>query len=556
MNKKPGIGWYWFLVLSILVLSIFLRFYKLGTVPHGMTWDEAAIGYNGFAIFNTRRDEWLQRLPVSFQSFGDYKAPLAIYLNGIFTYLFGLNLFAVRLPFAIFSIIGIFGMILLVEEVFKDNRYSRFYALFAGLLMSTSPWHLHYSRAGFESGMALTFLIWGLLFLIKLSKNNFKNIWQSLVVVLSFVAAIYTYHSSKVMVPLLLISFFVLFFKSIVKNFKSLIFPGVIFVGLLFPFIKDSLFGEGLTRAGVTIFSSDITTLEKFVYILKSYGAHLSANFLIFGETTTLRHGSGFLGVLSITTFILAIFGLISFLVKSSSSLVKNAASFAIKATTKKSLNKDKYVFLGLIIIGLLPAAISLEVPHSYRSILALPGFILMAIYGVDWLIIKIRESKINKKVLGSHGETNIVLKSVIGSFLLFHIFLTVAFLNHYFTVFAKESADSFQDGYLEAFEIAQKYEKGLDDYPEVDKILFTSDYGQPYIYALFSRKTNPIWYRGGSLIKYEFTDKIDVGDLQRNNTLIVASATDELPIEKIKQIIFGSDGKVRFQIFLTESKQ
>ncbi|NCQ11990.1 MAG: hypothetical protein GW809_07600, partial [Bacteroidetes bacterium] len=98
MNKKPGIGWYWFLVLSILVLSIFLRFYKLGTVPHGMTWDEAAIGYNGFAIFNTRRDEWLQRLPVSFQSFGDYKAPLAIYLNGIFTYLFGLNLFAVRLP--------------------------------------------------------------------------------------------------------------------------------------------------------------------------------------------------------------------------------------------------------------------------------------------------------------------------------------------------------------------------------------------------------------------------------------------------------------------------
>jgi len=533
MNKKPGIGWYWFLVLSILVLSIFLRFYKLGTIPHGMTWDEAAIGYNGFAIFNTRRDEWLQRLPISFQSFGDYKAPLAIYLNGIFTYIFGLNLFAVRLPFAIFSIVGIFGMILLVEEVFKDNRYSRLYALFAGLLMSTSPWHLHYSRAGFESGMALTFLIWGLLFLIKLSKNNFKNIWQSLVVVLSFSTAIYTYHSSKVVVPLLLLGFFVLFFKNIIKNIKSLIIPIVIFTGLLFPFIKDSLVGEGLTRAGVTIFSSDINMLEKLVYILKSYGAHLSPNFLIFGETTTLRHGSGFLGVLSITTFILAIFGLISFLIK-----------------------KDKYVFLGLIIIGLLPAAISLEVPHSNRSILALPGFILMAIYGVDWLIIKIRESKINKKVLGSHGETNIVLKSVIGSFLLFHIFLTVAFLNHYFTVFAKESADSFQDGYLEAFEIAQKYEKGLDDYPEVDKILFTSDYGQPYIYALFSRKTNPIWYRGGSLIKYEFTDKIDVGDLQRNNTLIVASATDELPIEKIKQIIFGSDGKVRFQIFLTESKQ
>ena len=541
MNKKPEIRWYWFLVLAILILSIFLRFYKLGTVPHGMTWDEAAIGYNGFAIFNTRRDEWLQRLPVSFQSFGDYKAPLAIYLNGIFTYIFGLNLFAVRLSFAIFAIIGIFGIILLVEEVFKSNRYSRYYALFAGLLMATSPWHLHYSRAGFESGIALTFLIWGLLFLVKLSKNNFKNIWQSLVVVFSFSAAIYTYHSSKVVVPLLLLTFFVLFFKKIVKNFKSLIFPALLFIGLLLPFIKDSLFGEGLTRAGVTIFSSQITMLEKFIYILKSYGTHLSPNFLIFGETTTLRHGTGFLGVLSVTTFILAILGLITFLIK--------------KDAIEKADNKYRHVFLGLIVIGLLPAAISLEVPHSNRSILALPGFILMAVYGANWMIGKVLATNVNKIVLGSHGEKNIILKSIIGSSLLVHIFLTVMFLSHYFTVFAQESADSFQDGYIDAFTIAQKYEKGLDGYPEVDKILFTSDYGQPYIYALFVRKTNPIWYRGGSLIKYEFTDKIDVGDLTRNNALVVGSNTDELPIENAEHIINGSDGKMRFQIFKTEKK-
>ncbi len=549
MNKKPGSRWYWFLVLLILVLSIILRFYKLGVVPHGMTWDEAAIGYNGFATFNTRRDEWLQRLPVSFQSFGDYKAPLAIYINGIFTFIFGMNLFAVRLPFAIFSIIGIFGMILLVDEVLKGRRYSRYYSLFAGLLITTSPWHLHYSRAGFESGMALTFLIWGLLFLIKLSRNNFKNIWQSLLAVLSFVAAIYTYHSAKVVVPLLLLSFFVLFFKEIVKNFKSLIAPALIFLGLLYPFIKDSLFGEGLTRAGVTIFSSNITTLEKLVYIIKSYSVHLSTNFLIFGETTTLRHGSGFLGVLSVSTFILAIFGLISFLIRGGAFRDKNSE-------TKKQLNKYKCVFFGLIIIGLLPAAISLEVPHSNRSILALPGFILMAIYGVDWMIAKIRESEINQKVIGSHGEQNIIIKSVIGSFLLLHIFVTIVFINHYFTVFSKESASDFQDGYLEAFALAQKYEKGLDGFPEVDKILFTSDYGQPYIYALFVRKTNPIWYRGGSLVKYEFTDKINVGDLTRKNALIVGSNTDELPIENVSQIINGSDGKMRFQIYKTESNQ
>src|SRR5579859_2096178 len=77
-------------IFVITLLATFLRFYKLSEIPHGMTWDEAAIGYNGFAVFTTHRDEWLQRFPISFKSFGDFKAPLAIYLNGFFTFLFGL----------------------------------------------------------------------------------------------------------------------------------------------------------------------------------------------------------------------------------------------------------------------------------------------------------------------------------------------------------------------------------------------------------------------------------------------------------------------------------
>ena len=96
----------WSVILVLLIATV-LRFYNLGNVPHGMTWDEAAIGYNGYAIFTTRRDEWLKRLPISFWSFGDYKAPLAIYLNGFFTFLFGMNLFAVRFPFAVFGVMAI-----------------------------------------------------------------------------------------------------------------------------------------------------------------------------------------------------------------------------------------------------------------------------------------------------------------------------------------------------------------------------------------------------------------------------------------------------------------
>ena len=71
--------------LGILLLASILRFYQLGNIPRGMSWDEVAIGYNGYGIATVRRDEWLNRLPITFKSFGDFKAPLAIYINALFT---------------------------------------------------------------------------------------------------------------------------------------------------------------------------------------------------------------------------------------------------------------------------------------------------------------------------------------------------------------------------------------------------------------------------------------------------------------------------------------
>src|SRR5258708_12008451 len=74
---------YKLIFVAILLLSIFLRFYKLGSFPPGFTWDEAAIGYNAWGILTVHRDEWLSRMPLSFRSFGDYKSPLAIYITAV-----------------------------------------------------------------------------------------------------------------------------------------------------------------------------------------------------------------------------------------------------------------------------------------------------------------------------------------------------------------------------------------------------------------------------------------------------------------------------------------
>lgn len=525
-----------FHVLTILIIlfAIFIRFYKLGDIPHGMTWDEAAIGYNGFAIFNTRRDEWLVQLPVSFQSFGDYKAPFSIYLNGFFTFIFGMNLFAVRLPFAIFSILSIFGLILLVKEIFKKNKLANYYALYSGFLISISPWHFHYSRTGFESGIALAFFIWGTYFLFKTLDTNFKTWIYKFGMVITYSLALYTYHSSKIVIPLFIVLILAFNFKKIVNNIKKFYWSIILWIILLIPIFKDSLFGFGLTRANATILTEDISIFEKFLFILNNFISHLSPEFLIFGETTTLRHGTGYLGVLLFTTLFLLIVSII---------LLFN----------KKSKDKNQIIFFILIFIGLLPACLSAEIPHSNRAFLALPGFLISSIYGLDWAINKIKKSKINIAVKGSHEETNIILKSFIGVILMVDVLTSIAYFNNYFIEFKNKSADDFKDGYIEAFKIASDYEKGTNGI-EVEKVIFTSDYGQPYIYALFVRKTNPIWYRGGSLIKYEFTEKIDINDLNRKNALIVGSSSDSLPVENADHIIYGSDGQMKFQIYKTDN--
>ncbi|PIR61300.1 MAG: hypothetical protein COU68_00200 [Candidatus Pacebacteria bacterium CG10_big_fil_rev_8_21_14_0_10_45_6] len=118
---------------------------------------------------------------------------------------------------------------------------------------------------------------------------------------------------------------------------------------------------------------------------------------------------------------------------------------------------------------------------------------------------------------------------------------------------FASSSAAAFQDGSIEAFTIAHQYELGSNGKQKVDQIIFSSQYGQPYIYGLFVRKTDPIWYQGGSLNTYQFTDSISIGDLHRVNTLVVATPSQNLPAEQADHIITGSDGSTRFEMYVTK---
>ena len=250
LNKKFIYG-----IIAVLFLAFVLRFYKLGQVPAGMTWDEAAIGYNGYAVVHTRHDEWLERLPISFKSFGDYKAPLAIYMVGIITSVLGLNQFVLRVPFAISGVLGVWGLIKLTQVLLKAHQQLNIktelishttLAILSGLFLAITPWHIHFSRAGFESGLSLTLIIWGFYYLARVlySKNKLNkkdsiiNISNSVVLL---AGSMYAYHSSKIFVPVLGTLFLIVHYRYIKNLLLEIIIGGSLFVLLLSPMIHDSI---------------------------------------------------------------------------------------------------------------------------------------------------------------------------------------------------------------------------------------------------------------------------------------------------------------------------
>jgi hypothetical protein len=546
-----------FFLAAIVGIAALLRFYQLGSIPNGLTWDEAAIGYNGYAVITTRRDEWLERLPVSFRSFGDYKAPLAIYSNGLFTYFLGLEPWVVRLPFALSGVLAVAVLYFLIDALLKLSQktiqpalpvaFEKLLPVSAALILATSPWHIHFTRTGFESGIGLTLVLLSLFgaarAVLSARREQFRQsaLWffcSGFFAVLS----LYAYHSTKVVTPLLYLTFLAIFLPKIKRAYFSAVAGLLVAAPLIIPLVRDAVFGHGLERAGVTVFSS-LPFFEALAQVSLNFWVHLQPSFLLFGETDTLRHGMGAWGVLLPTTFAFGLMGLIATLVLQ---FAKTAFINICRLNTLISLRTLGLFGLLWFLIGLLPAAIGDVTPHPNRALLALPGWIIMAVVGLGWVFALVRG------VNGALGAK--LFQQALPLLLALHVFFAGMATSYYYTLFHQNSADAFNAGYLEMMDIVIDYNLGLNDKPKVDQIIMTSKYGQPYIYVLFARGISPIEYQGGLIgQRYVFVDSISEGDLQKANTLLVAQPDDEVPDNSVVSSITDQNEEPRFTVSLLE---
>lgn len=386
------------ILIFILLIAAFLRLWKLSVNPVSLFGDELDLGYQAYSILQTGRDYNGNFMPIHFHSMAEWRTPLYLYSAVPTVAMFGISPLGVRLPAAIFGILGVLALYLLILEIGNWKL-----AIIASGMLAISPWHLQYSRAGFEVTEMLFFLMIGLWLFFKSLKNAVpagrqgKWLWLSVV---CLVLTPWIYSTAKLFTPFLLVFLFLMWRKEIMsvekRNLYKAVLAGLI-VGL--PIAYGALFGGGAARFNYISVFSDPTTIpevgvarqndarvrgetgtgltptifdrlihNKFTKwgetISRNMFQPFSTEFLFIKGDSNTRHSIG-IGEFYMLDAVFLILGLILF--------------FSGLAS-----RKTKLLVAFWLLAGVLPAAITRDGGnHATRLILILPPLVFLTAYGL-----------------------------------------------------------------------------------------------------------------------------------------------------------------------------
>lgn len=469
-------------ITVIILIAAFIRLYALDINPPHVNWDEASLGYNAYSILKTGHDEWGNFMPMTFKAFGEYKLPGYIYTAVPFVALFGLNEFAVRLPSALFGTLTV----LLVAMITYRIVYSRLAALYAGAIMAVTPWHFFVSRSALEANLALFLIVLATYLLIEAMRNRPK---LGILSLLSFALAIYTYNSTRIFVPLYLITLIWFYRRKFFKIPWVAAISLLLFLGLFATAIPFAV-REGSARLkDVTILdqgainrieearnnSSLPDTISRVRYNRAVYFVeHVGKNYITYFSPNYLFITGGSQFQFSMPNFQLLYIIQLPFIIAGLITLIK-----------------QKHQFLPLIIawvlLAPLPAAITRETPHVLRS---LNMFIPLEILGAIGFAVLFHKLFLKQRLLAYIFSIFIAI-SIVGQ-------MTIYF-PAYATTYPKNYSCTWQYGYK------QVYDTLVTDSKTYDAILMTKRYGEPHAFLLFFSQFNArAYYSDTTLIRYE----------------------------------------------------
>ncbi len=526
------------ILIIILIVAASLRLYALRSYPAGLNADEAALGYNAYSLLTTGRDEHGHPWPINLESFGDFKPAGYAYLLLPFIKILGLTELAIRLPSALAGIVAVYVLYLLVKELSEEKQ-----AVIAAAVLAVSPWHLHFSRGGWETNIATTLLIvaaWGW---VKWTKTpQIKYITAS---VISLVFSLYVYQSTRVIAPLLGLGWAILSWRQVWAKRKSLLPLVVVTMVLILPLawslVKSDagsrLSGVGLLadegpvnraqelRGQHTNWNSPLSRVLHNRWLLyglaffKNYSDHFGGNFLFVNGDVIERNRVPETGLLYLTDLIMVSIGWVVLI--------------------KKSSPHNKYIWWWLLVAPI-ASAMTFQTPHALRAFnMVIPLTVLVAA-GIN-------------EVLSKWKTWVVVVLSIV------YIWQVARYLHEYYVPYPQTYPTAWEYGFKELVAYVNSVQNNYD------QILVTDKYDQPYILFLFYSKYPPQQFQNNHELtfrdKYNFSTVRDydkfhfaatpwdkVRDI--HSSLIVAAPEDipEVGVNIVKTIYFPN-GQPAFKI-------
>lgn len=471
-----------FCLAGIFLFSLFLRTYQLNALVPILNRDEAALGYNAYLLSETGKDEWGVQWPISPRSFGDSK------LIGYPTLLVGLFAFlpqedwVVRLP-AVLA-----GSLLPVVFFFLSRKLkiSKKFALLGSLLLAVTPVFIHFSRFGYEAGVALLYLVIALIILLGELQQTRVRIGRLLALSTLLFLSLITYNS-----PLIIVPFFALLPWMFFGQIKSgrlasislaTVIPWIGALLLLWPMLSQKsgisiftdqtfiqaypLYREQFSGVWQTIIGNRYLFLAKAMItrMLQSF----SPTFLVISGGTHPWHalvGHAHLTWIAYTTALLGI--------------VAIGAELARKLLAKKrQVSRPWLLVLALLFISLVPASITVDAPHATRSLLFFVILLLFSTKFLEFLYQKIRLATKSATPANYYLGFCIVLILVTGQ----------GYARSYFSQYSEQAVVAYQEGLPQALDT-------LDETYPNQPVAVLDPGGYTYILVAWYEKMSPSYF-------------------------------------------------------------
>ncbi len=493
----------WLILLLILAVAIFFRFYKITEIPPGLYPDEATNGVNALDALSAGKFK-------VFYPENNGREGLFMNIQALSVKVFGAQPWALRIVSGVFGTLTVLGLFFLTRLLWSERI-----ALVASYLMAVSFWPVNFSRIGFRAIMLPFILVWAFYFLWK-GLIDKKLSWLA-IAGLIYGVGFHTYISWRVSPVLIVLFFLILLFNReykksfVIKSFLVLIIFSVLAASpLLIYYLKNPT--DFLGRAAqVSIFNLPSPVKALTESVIKTLSM-----FNIYGDGNW-RHNLAGRPELFWPIGIGFLIGLI---------------------TSARHRMSYKHIFLmGWLLVMLLPNFLAPEgAPHALRALGALPAVFIFSALGLNAIYEK-TQRHFNRALLNPQNDPwfnqiKRIKKELSLLAMLLLIFIGVWEGRTYFVVWGNK------------LEVVNNFEQRLTDIgnylknlpPNTKKIVVVNENGS--IIKNVSIQAQPIMFLNYADTSITYITGEDLSALADNleNTIIIPTKTDNEVINKLTQ--------------------